>query len=68
MKKQKLLNRLKFTPEQEQKARENLRETPLEKGDFGAMMIAAFLMFVLPTIGVLGTLAFIMWLIFFAGR
>ncbi|MGD9604723.1 MAG: hypothetical protein AB7V00_01045 [Bacilli bacterium] len=68
MKKQKLLNRLKITPEKEALARQKLEETPLEKGDLRALLIAAFIMFVLPTIGVLAVLAFIMWLIFFAGR
>lgn len=68
MKKQKLLDRLKITPEKEALARQKLEETPLEKGDFRAILIAAFLMFVLPTIGVLAVLALIMWLLFFAGR
>jgi len=68
MKKQKLYDRLKITPKKEALARQKLEETPLEKGDFRALVIAAFLMFGLPTIGVLAVLAFIMWLIFFAGR
>jgi hypothetical protein len=68
MKKQEILNRIKITPEKERIARENLAKTPLEKGDFKALLIASFLMFVLPTLLVLGLLGFIMWLLFFAGR
>lgn len=63
MKKQKILDRLNVTPEKERLAKENLKNNPLEKNDMKAIMIAAFLAFVLPTILVLGVIAFIIWLI-----
>lgn len=63
MKKQKLLKRIEVTPEKEQKAKENLAETPVEKNDIFAMIIAAFISFVLPTLLVLGVIALIMWMI-----
>ena len=65
MKRQKTLERIKITPEKEEKAREKLRENPVEKNDIKAFIIAAFLSFVLPTMILFGILGVIMWLIFF---
>lgn len=41
-------SRIAITPEKEKLAREALKETPLEKNDKKAMIIAAFLTFGLP--------------------
>lgn len=43
MKKRKIFDQLKITKEKEEKARENLKETPLEKNDLKAIIIAAFI-------------------------
>lgn len=65
MKKQKILNRIKVTEEKANLAKKNLEETPMEKGDFFAILIAAIISFVLPTILVIGLIAFIVWALFF---
>jgi len=63
MKKQKILKRIEITKEKEIKARQNLQESPLEKKDVFAMIIAAFITFVIPTLIVVGVIALIMWII-----
>ena len=65
MKKQKILDRIKVTEEKADKARKNLEETPLEKNDFTAILLAALISFVIPTIIVVGLIALIVWFFFF---
>ena len=65
MKKQKILDRIKVTEEKAAKARQNLNDTPLEKNDFLAILLAAIVSFVLPTIIVIGFIALIVWFLFF---
>lgn len=65
MKKQKILDRIKVTEEKLEKARQNLNETPLEKSDFTAILLAALISFVLPTLIVIGLVAIIVWFLFF---
>ncbi len=64
MKRQKT-SRKKMTKEERKELMEQLKETPLEKGDFLAMVIAALLTFLPILIIFFGLLFFLIWFFFY---
>ena len=64
MKRQKT-SRKKMTKEERKELMEQLKETPLEKGDFLAMVIAALLTFLPVLLILLGLLFFLIWFFFY---
>ncbi|HOE77390.1 MAG TPA: hypothetical protein PKV63_02070 [Bacilli bacterium] len=55
----------KMTKEERKELMEQLKETPLEKGDFLAMVIAALLTFLPVLLILLGLLFFLIWFFFY---
>jgi len=55
----------KMTKEERKELMEQLKETPLEKGDFLGMVIAALLTFLPVLLILLGLLFFLIWFFFY---
>jgi len=55
----------KMTKEERKELMEQLKESPLEKGDFLAMVIAALLTFLPVLLILLGLLFFLIWFFFY---
>ncbi len=55
----------KMAKEERKELMEQLKETPLEKGDFLAMVIAALLTFLPVLLILLGLLFFLIWFFFY---